>query len=136
MAEKNKKYRAANLEKMKEKSRAYHKTNREVLNKRTREYMRVRPEMNRAGGHRRRAMKRRNGCRPYKERDIFRRDKNTCQLCCTPIDMGIKWPDSMSPSLDHIIPISKGGPDTAENVQAAHLSCNVSKGAKLPATLF
>ena len=32
--------------------------------------------------------------------------------------------------MDHVIPISKGGPDTADNVVAACASCNTSKQDK------
>ncbi len=35
-------------------------------------------------------------------------------------------------SLDHIIPISKGGKHTKDNVQALCLQCNLKKSAKLP----
>lgn len=35
-------------------------------------------------------------------------------------------------SLDHIIPISKGGEHSYANTQLAHLSCNIRKGAKTP----
>lgn len=34
--------------------------------------------------------------------------------------------------VDHIIPLSKGGHNTAENICCACVSCNCSKGAKLP----
>jgi len=33
-------------------------------------------------------------------------------------------------SMDHLIPISRGGPHTSENVAPACLPCNLSKGAK------
>jgi len=33
-------------------------------------------------------------------------------------------------SMDHLTPISKGGPHTSENVAPACLPCNLSKGAK------
>ena len=52
---------------------------------------------------------------------VLRRDGSTCQLCGGPIAEG----DEMH--LDHILPWSKGGPDTAENLQVAHGSCNRRK---------
>jgi hypothetical protein len=59
--------------------------------------------------------------------DVHARDGWTCQLCLKPIDQGIAWPDPMSPSVDHIIPLSKGGTHALSNVQSAHLGCNSSK---------
>lgn len=62
--------------------------------------------------------------------DVHTRDGWTCQLCYQPIDQNIAWPDPMSPSIDHIIPLSKGGAHALSNVQSAHLGCNSSKGDK------
>ena len=33
--------------------------------------------------------------------------------------------------IDHIIPRALGGPDTLDNLQAAHAVCNLRKGARL-----
>ncbi|MGH3584753.1 MAG: HNH endonuclease [Pseudonocardia sp.] len=63
--------------------------------------------------------------------DVHARDGWTCQLCRLPIDPSVAWPDSASPSLDHIIPLSRGGAHAMANVQSAHLGCNSSKGDKL-----
>lgn len=62
-------------------------------------------------------------------RRVYERDGWQCQLCQKPIDRTLKAPHRLSASLDHIIPISKGGPHTYANVQAAHLACNTVKGA-------
>lgn len=59
---------------------------------------------------------------------IYERDKWVCQLCMKPIDRTLRYPDLMSASLDHIVPLSKGGANSAENFQASHLSCNISIG--------
>ncbi|MDG3374419.1 HNH endonuclease signature motif containing protein, partial [Vibrio parahaemolyticus] len=41
-------------------------------------------------------------------------------------------PDPMSPVIDHIIPINKGGhPSAIENLQLAHWTCNRQKSDKL-----
>ncbi|MDG1950486.1 MAG: HNH endonuclease signature motif containing protein [bacterium] len=45
-----------------------------------------------------------------------------------PIDRTLRYPDLMSASLDHVVPLSKGGANSAENFQASHLSCNISIG--------
>lgn len=48
---------------------------------------------------------------------------NTCLGCNTSFDL-------IKPTLDHIIPISKGGPHSQANVQFLCKSCNSRKGTK------
>lgn len=47
---------------------------------------------------------------------VFDRDGWLCQLCEEPIDAMRRWPDEGSASLDHIVPLSKGGSHTYGNV--------------------
>jgi 5-methylcytosine-specific restriction endonuclease McrA len=55
-----------------------------------------------------------------------------CALCGRPVDFTKKFPDPLSPTVDHIIPISKGGhPFAMENLQLAHFICNREKSDKL-----
>jgi 5-methylcytosine-specific restriction endonuclease McrA len=60
---------------------------------------------------------------------VFERDGWTCGLCSEPVDPALSWPDPQSASLDHVLPLSRGGSHTMANVQLAHLGCNVEKGA-------
>lgn len=60
--------------------------------------------------------------------DIIERDQATCGICRKKVDLSLVHPDPMSRSLDHIVPLSKGGTHDPANVQLAHLVCNVSKG--------
>lgn len=48
-----------------------------------------------------------------------------CGICHLPVDEADK-------SLDHIMPIAKGGPHILENLQVAHLSCNKKKNDSYP----
>ncbi|HET6293484.1 MAG TPA: HNH endonuclease [Kribbella sp.] len=64
-------------------------------------------------------------------RDIFERDAWACGLCGGQIDQAAKAPHPDSRSIDHVIPLALGGTHTLANVQAAHLGCNVRKGARL-----
>ena len=59
-------------------------------------------------------------------------DKNgsICHLCSEVIDMNLSHPDLQSFSVDHILPLSKGGTHTLDNVAPAHLYCNLLKGNK------
>ena len=61
---------------------------------------------------------------------VFERDGWTCQLCLDPVDKALLYPDPMSRSLDHVVPLAKGGAHTYANTQLAHLLCNQRKGAR------
>ena len=64
---------------------------------------------------------------PYADAEIADRDGWTCQLCHKRIGRSYRYPHPRSLSIDHIVPISKGGDDVKSNVQAAHLRCNIAK---------
>lgn len=61
-------------------------------------------------------------------RDIYERDGWICGICSLPVDPQLKFPNLMSASLDHIIPMVKGGGHEPGNVQCAHFMCNSLKG--------
>lgn len=50
-----------------------------------------------------------------------------CGICGETVDRGLDYPDLMSPSVDHILPRSRGGSDDLENLQISHLTCNHRK---------
>lgn len=62
---------------------------------------------------------------------VFDRDDWICQICHEDIPRDSSWPDALSASLDHILPLSRGGEHSYVNCQASHLGCNRSKGAKV-----
>ena len=71
---------------------------------------------------------------PYEPVDrvaVFDRDGWCCGVCNEPIDKALAWPEPMSVSLDHKIPMVRGGGHTEENCQATHLWCNIMKAAKV-----
>lgn len=58
--------------------------------------------------------------------------QETCGICGQPVDFGFKFPHPLSPCIDHIIPVSKGGhPSDIGNLQLAHMGCNRQKSDKL-----
>lgn len=67
----------------------------------------------------------------FAPRDVYERDAWVCQLCQLLIDPGVAWPDPMSPSVDHRVPLAKGGEHSMANAQAAHLGCNSRKCDRL-----
>jgi 5-methylcytosine-specific restriction endonuclease McrA len=65
---------------------------------------------------------------PYKDipltrRNILERDRHTCQYC------NYRGDDL---TLDHIIPRSRGGGESWENLAAACVRCNIRKGNRTP----
>lgn len=61
--------------------------------------------------------------------EIAERDAWRCHLCGLEVPK-VAWPDRLSPSLDHVVPLSKGGAHDPSNVRLAHLTCNAAKGPR------
>lgn len=59
----------------------------------------------------------------FSRQNVFKRDGFVCQYC------GAR-PQRLT--IDHVIPVSRGGKDVWTNVAAACLRCNHKKGAKTP----
>ena len=58
--------------------------------------------------------------------------QTVCGICGKPVDFTMKFPHPLSPCIDHIIPVAKGGhPSALENLQLAHMCCNRQKSDKL-----
>lgn len=58
--------------------------------------------------------------------------QTVCGICGKQIDKKLKYPHPLSPAVDHIIPISKGGhPSDMNNLQLTHWQCNRQKSDKL-----
>lgn len=82
----------------------------------------------RAKCRRRRAWKLGAKAEKYTLAEIALRDAGRCQLCHGLVDMELKHPDPWSPTIDHVLPLSRGGDDTRANVWLAHRLCNLRKG--------
>lgn len=63
---------------------------------------------------------------------VFQAADWICGICHEQILEATRWPDPQSASLDHIVPLARGGVHAYSNVQAAHLGCNRRKWAKVP----
>ncbi len=61
----------------------------------------------------------------FTRRNVFMRDKFTCQYC-------VKVLPEMKLNLDHVIPRDKGGKTTWDNIVTSCVKCNTRKSNKLP----
>lgn len=55
---------------------------------------------------------------------VFDRDGGVCYLCCTTVTID-------NSTIDHVIPLSRGGEHTYENVRISCVSCNLRKNCRL-----
>jgi 5-methylcytosine-specific restriction endonuclease McrA len=70
------------------------------------------------------------------EKDILNRYGTTCHICKQPIDLNaprqtgkLGWEKGLH--IDHVIPLSRGGDNTIENVRPSHGYCNITKNATI-----
>lgn len=78
--------------------------------------------------HRRRARQRGLPNEAIDRQVVGKRDGWRCGICRRMIDPKRAYPHPLSQSLDHIVPLSKGGHHTYANVRIAHLKCNTERG--------
>ena len=153
----NKLYCANNKEKIKEFRKAYRDANREHIRVRAnalscryeekrkaygtlwreanpeygKNYYRSNLEKYNMAWHKRRALKKETQVESIDVKKVYLRDDWVCQICYKEIDKELKYPEPMSVSIDHIIPLSKKGTHTYDNIQLTHLKCNFAKGNKV-----
>lgn len=60
----------------------------------------------------------------YSRRALYRRDNNTCQYCGTKLGLN-------NLTIDHVVPVSKGGKTSWDNCVIACRPCNSRKGNNL-----
>jgi hypothetical protein len=66
--------------------------------------------------------------------DVFERDQWVCHLCGETVPEQLRVSafragiyEPLAPVVDHVIPLSKGGPHTMDNCRLAHWTCNAQK---------
>lgn len=58
--------------------------------------------------------------------------QRVCGICGKAVDFRLKFPHPLSPCIDHIMPVAKGGhPSDIANLQLAHMCCNRQKSDKI-----
>lgn len=55
-----------------------------------------------------------------------------CNICKDTIDKKYRCPDWRAATIDHIVPLSRGGTHTWDNTAPAHLGCNLKKDNQMP----
>lgn len=78
--------------------------------------------------HRRRARERAAFVEDVDPAVVYVRDGGVCWLCSRPVPRVVG--DALSPSLDHVVPLVRGGDHSYANVRLAHFVCNARKGAR------
>jgi 5-methylcytosine-specific restriction endonuclease McrA len=127
-----------NIEAYREKGRKYHISNAERNRQRVKEWTKNNPEQAREqklrAGRKRRAIIKGSPVSFYTQAQVISTYGVNCHICGLEIDFSVPrqvgkagWEKGFH--IDHLIPISKGGPDTLENVRPAHGRCNINKGA-------
>ncbi len=123
--EMDRRYVAANRERVRERVAAYGRANRKHLTEMDKKKYWANPEKYRAiavgCAQRRRARKASVPQEDINREAVFSRDDWQCGLCS-------KHVDRKDASLDHVIPLSRGGWHVESNLQLAHLNCNKAKG--------
>ena len=59
--------------------------------------------------------------------EVFLADGYVCHLCDKKTDPTKSYPHPMSPTVDHVVPLSKGGLHERSNCRTAHARCNWAK---------
>lgn len=84
-----------------------------------------------AARHRRRALKRSAFVAPVYRKKVFESDGYRCHICNKMTNRNAKVPHPMAPTLDHLVPLAKGGTHEPINCRTAHFLCNATKGDRL-----
>lgn len=121
-------WRKANMDKYREYTARWTERNPEKAKEMHKKYADNNPEKIAAKRRRRRALLADTKSEFYTMGEIIERDKSICHLCNNIVDNNYPPRHKMSASIDHVIPISKGGTDTRDNIKLAHYGCNSRKG--------
>ena len=103
----------------------FRKQNKDKLRQRWAEYYQRNKDKYLKRNRKRRAKK--NASVPYRWRKDPKHDKNLCYWCGVDLTTG-----KVTRHIEHIMPLSLGGPDDLRNTTSACQRCNLKKGGKHP----
>lgn len=114
-----------NVDKVRARKQAIYRLNKDEINARLRAFRKANPERYRqkqnASKQRRRARLAQVYHEPVDPNAIYERDGGICGICGKPVERSAM-------SLDHIIPVSLGGPHAPHNLRLTHVRCNKARG--------
>ena len=134
--EQQKEYYQNNKEQKKEYRKEYYQNNKEQIKESQKEYHQNNPHKAREKARKRRALKQKNIHKPYTEDQVLEKYGTNCHICKEDINLLANrspgapgWERGLH--IDHVIPLSKGGADSLNNVKPAHGLCNLQKNNSL-----
>lgn len=65
-------------------------------------------------------------------RAVAERDRWCCWLCGEPVPAGARPGDPNAPTVDHVVPRSRGGHGRPDNLRLAHRRCNQRRSSAAP----
>lgn len=117
-------YQAENQDHLSAKNSKWRSENKDAITEYQRKYRQEHPEKKRESEQRRRATLAGVPTDNVKLEKVLARDGNICYLC---------GGETAKPTLDHVIPLSRGGSHTYDNIRIACGSCNSRKKDRLVA---
>lgn len=122
--ERGRKKRADNAEYYRLQALKWNREHPERCKENNRNWRQANPEKVRQKTQKRNALKKGNAVGIVDYEVILERDGLICHICTEAVE-----PQDVH--FDHVIPLSKGGPHSMENIKVAHARCNTRKGDKL-----
>lgn len=128
-------WRMNNLERKKVSNRNWYEKNKKTIRAEWKEKYHADPERYKVSSRVRRARVKGVPFERYRVEDVIDRYGTICHLCNKEIDLSAPrqmkvpgWQNGLH--MDHVIPISKNGPDVLDNIRPAHGLCNIQRNNK------